>query len=231
MPGASLTTNGRTSARLGALAALLMLGACGFITDGADVPPESETSSTAALPDYVTQAQANNQADCLTDLWAEKPNPDREFDLANDRVEGGSISCATGTTPSEFEAMLADIRQAASAQDRAALLGEIEVPLLFIDHAGERRDMPEAVEIEAHFDEIFPPEMLELLQRIELGDMTVVPDQGGFFELGSVWLVATERGGRPRLRTVNRQALNEAIIAAANEEAETLPPAELTPAE
>ncbi|MBH5322241.1 hypothetical protein [Aurantiacibacter sediminis] len=208
-----------------------MLGACGFITDGADAPAENEATSSAALADNVAEAQADDDADCLTDLWSNQPDPNRAFDRAHDLAEGGSISCATGTTPSEFEAMLADIRQAASSQDRAALLREIEVPLLYIDHAGERRDMPESMEVEAHFDEIFPPEMLDLLKRIELEDMTVVPDQGGFFELGSVWLVATERGGRPRLRTVNQQALNEAIIAAASEETETLTPAELAPAE
>ena len=200
------------------LAALLFLPSCGMITDGAEPSAEEVVATETSAGEVSPEIAVPEPQDCLPALWAQQGNPNRQFDRANDIIEGGSISCATGTTPSEFEAMLSDIRQAAASGNRTALLQEIDVPLLFIDDLGERRDMPREEAIEQHFDEIFSPEMLDLLRRIRLEDMTVVPEQGGFFELGSVWLVATEQGGRPRLRTVNRQALNEAIIAAAAEE-------------
>ncbi|HBM72098.1 MAG TPA: hypothetical protein DD436_05620, partial [Erythrobacter sp.] len=68
---------------------------------------------------------------------------------------------------------------------------------------------------EAVFDEIFDADMLALLERLDLSQMSVAKDQGGFFELGAVWLVVDREGGRPRLMTVNRRALGEARDAAA----------------
>jgi len=50
-----------------------------------------------------------------------------------------------------------------------------------------------------------------VLQKIDLSRMSVAKDQGGFFELGAIWLVVDRDGGRPRLMTVNRQALDEAL--------------------
>ena len=55
--------------------------------------------------------------------------------------------------------------------------------------------------------------MLALLREVDLDALTVVPDQGAFVELGSVWLVVDRKGGRPRIVTVNKQALGEAASA------------------
>jgi len=86
--------------------------------------------------------------------------------------------------------------------------------LLYIDAQGERREIKDRAEVDAVFDEIFDPAMLALLQRLDLSRMSVAKDQGGYFELGALWLVVDENGGRPRLMTVNRQALDEALEAA-----------------
>ena len=143
-------------------------------------------------------------------IWDTQESPNRAFDRAHDRVEGGAISCATDTSASQFESALAAIRAAAAANDRAAILRELDIPLLYIDSEGNRREVLDDELVDAGFDEIFSPEMLEVMQNLQLADMTVVPDQGAFFELGSLWLVADARGGRPRLVTVNGQALFEA---------------------
>ena len=45
-----------------------------------------------------------------------------------------------------------------------------------------------------------------LLREVDLDALTVVPEQGAFVELGSVWLVVNRNGGRPRIVTVNKQA-------------------------
>ena len=55
--------------------------------------------------------------------------------------------------------------------------------------------------------------MLALLRDVDLDALTVVPDQGAFVRLGSVWLVVDRSGGRPRIVTVNKQALGEAADA------------------
>ena len=44
--------------------------------------------------------------------------------------------------------------------------------------------------------------------------LRVASEQGGFFDLGALWLVVDRQGGKPRLMTVNRQALDEALDAA-----------------
>jgi len=152
-------------------------------------------------------------------VWEQQVAPDRNFDRANDLAEGGLISCATGTSASQYEATLAALREAASGDDRNALLGELNIPLLFIDAEGNRRDLLDTDIAEREFTEVFSPEMLALMRDLELSEMTVVPDQGGFFELGAIWLSPGKPGGRPRLVTVNRQALSEA--ASAGEDAET----------
>ncbi|RPF72643.1 hypothetical protein EG799_02920 [Aurantiacibacter spongiae] len=147
-------------------------------------------------------------------IWDGQDRPDRAFDRANDTVDGGAISCATGTSASQFEDALGAIRAAAAGNDRAALLRELDIPLQYIDAEGNRRDVSESELVDAGFDEVFSPEMLDMMTQLRLEDMTVVPDEGAFFRLGSVWMVADRRGGRPRLVTVNRQALSEAIAAA-----------------
>ena len=115
---------------------------------------------------------------------------------------------------SQFEAALAAIRTAAASGDRAGLLAELGIPLLYIDGDGNRRELQQDDLADTLFDEVFSPEVLALLRRVRLEDLTVVPDQGAFVELGSVWLVVDSLGGRPRIVTVNRQALGEAAAAA-----------------
>ena len=92
------------------------------------------------------------------------------------------------------------------------MLEEVGIPLLYIDADGERVEL-DAERLDALYDEIFDADLMQVLQRLDLRDMTV-DEQGGFFELGSVWLVVSEDGGRPRLVTVNRQALVESAEAA-----------------
>ena len=134
-----------------------------------------------------------------------------EFDRDHDFVEGGAISCATGTSASQFDAAIATLREAAKSGNKARLLQEVGLPLLYIDADGNRREIEDRQEVEAVFDEIFDPSMIEVLQELDLSRMRVAKDQGGYFELGAIWLVVDRDGGRPRLMTVNRQALDEAL--------------------
>ena len=85
------------------------------------------------------------------------------------------------------------------------------MPLLYIDMAGGRSDVLADELTDGAFDAVFTPQVMSLMQGLDLKDMTVVPDQGAFFALGAVWLMASEKGGRPRLVTVNSQALAEAL--------------------
>lgn len=188
------------SPRTAALAALaLSLAGC-----GSSAPPPSEDPIAAADP----------VEDCLVLVWQQQAEPAEQFDRENDLVEGGAISCATGTSASQFEAALAAIRAAAASGDKASLLAELGIPLLYIDASGNRRELRQDELADALFDEVFSPDVLALLRRVQLEDLTVVPDQGAFVELGAVWLVVDSLGGRPRIVTVNRQALSEAAAAA-----------------
>ena len=164
-------------------------------------------------------------ADCLILVWQNQPARNEEFDRAHDRADGGAISCATGTSASQFESALAAIRAAARSGDRLTLLDQLGVPLLYIDAAGERREVRREDLANELFDEIFDRETIDLLSRVRLEDLTVVADEGAFVELGAVWLVVDRKGGRPRIATVNRQALGEALEAArkAAEEGQTRP--------
>ena len=72
------------------------------------------------------------------------------------------------------------------------------------------------LEADGHEYEVFDPTVLDALQRLDLSQITVENEQGAYFELGSLWLVVDRQGGRPRLVTVNRQALLEAAKAAKN---------------
>jgi len=180
-----------------------------------------DASGEMEIPAEAGAAVAEAGRDCLVVVWEQQAAPDREFDRANDLAEGGLISCATGTSASQFEATLSALRDAASGDDRDALLGEVGIPLLYIDAEGNRRDLLETDLAERDFAEVFSPEMLALMRGLSLADMTVVPEQGGFFRLGAIWLTAGEPGGRPRLVTVNRQALAEAAAAAIESVPET----------
>jgi hypothetical protein len=180
--------------------ALLLLSAC----DGAD--------ADAGAPASEITVPAGERADCLTEVWESQPQRDEDFDREHDRAEGGSISCATRTSASQYRDAITALRQAAASGDKAAVLGQIAYPLLYIDAAGESQTLEQPA-VEARFGEIFDAPTLALLQQADLGNMTVVPEQGGFFALGAVWLVVGRPGGRPRVFTVNHQALAEAAAA------------------
>lgn len=189
-----------------------MLAACG----AQDAPSEEPASEAPA---------ATASSDCLVLAWQEQQVPDRAFDQAHDLAEGGAISCATGTTASQFEAALAAIRAAAQSGDKSRLLQELGIPLLYIDAQGNRRELQRPEMVEAVFDEVFTPDAIAVLGRVKLEDLSVVAGQGAFVELGGIWLVVDRAGGRPRIATVNQQALGEAAEAArrAAAEGDTVP--------
>lgn len=168
---------------------------------------DGETEKSA---DIVAKGEAA-PGDCLLLVWSSQKERNPQFDRDHDFVEGGAISCATGTSASQFDVAISTLRDAARSGDKARLLREVGLPLLYIDGDGKRREIKDRTEVEAVFDEIFDPAMIEVLQKIDLSRMSVAKDQGGFFELGAIWLVVDRDGGRPRLMTVNRQALDEAL--------------------
>lgn len=175
---------------------------------------EQQQRERIELQQAIRKESSPDPADnCLLLVWSEQDDPDMNFDRANDFVTGGAISCATGTSPSEFREAIATLRDAAASDDRARILAQVGIPLLYIDAAGQRRELSRE-ETEALYDEIFDARLIALLRKLELQQMTVEKDQGGFFALGSLWLVVDKPGGRPRLVTINRQAMNEALAAA-----------------
>lgn len=146
-------------------------------------------------------------------VWEREGRANAAFDRANDRASGGAISCATGASASRFNSALSTLRAAAASGDKAAILREVGIPLLYIDAAGERRELTDPEAVDAAFGEVFSPQVIALLSRVRLEDMEVVDGQGAFFDLGALWLVVDE-SGRPRIVTVNAQALGEAAAAA-----------------
>ena len=178
--------------------------------DEADVSPSPDRREL--LDTIAASASGDPAENCLLMVWSGQDESDVEFDRANDTVEGGAITCATGTTPSQFEAAIAALREAADSGDKARVLEQVGIPLLYIDSQGKRRELGEE-QVDELFDEIFDDRVLAMLQRLDLSKMTVEKDRGAFFELGSLWLVVDDTG-RPRVMTVNRQALEEAAIAA-----------------
>lgn len=210
--------------RLQVLAPALLVAACSPFADReADADPARQQ-----LLETIGEVGAEaSPDDCLLYVWSGEEDPDIEFDRAHDVVKGGAISCATGTSASQFDAAIAALREAAKSGNKARMLEEVGIPLLYIDAAGNRREIEQREEVEAVFDEIFDPPMLDRLQQLDLSHMTVAKDQGAFFDLGAIWLVVDEDGGRPRLMTVNRQALDEALEAARDQaernEGEALP--------
>ena len=190
--------------------AALLLSATGLLLGACSA--QEEDASEAPVP---LLAKAEEQPeDCLLLVWSSQDERRVDFDRKHDFVEGGAISCATGTSASQFDAAIAALREAAKSGNKARMLEEVGIPLLYIDAAGNRREIEQREEVEAVFDEIFDPPMLDRLQQLDLSHMTVAKDQGAFFDLGAIWLVVDEDGGRPRLMTVNRQALDEALEAA-----------------
>lgn len=193
---------------LAATVGFVLLASC-----SPESPPPIDASGELDIPAPAGSAAAEAEEDCLMVVWEQQAAPDRDFDRANDLAEGGLISCATRTSPSQFEAVITALRDAANGNDQTRLLGETGIPLLYIDAEGNRRDLNDADLADADFEEVFSPEMLALMRQIELSEMTVVPDQGGFFNLGAIWLRPGEPGGRPQIVTLNRQALEEAAAA------------------
>jgi hypothetical protein len=171
---------------------------------------DGNDGNTEKSADIVAKGEAA-PGDCLLLVWSSQKERNPQFDRDHDFVEGGAISCATGTSASQFDVAISTLRDAARSGDKARLLREVGLPLLYIDGEGKRREIKDRTEVEAVFDEIFDPAMIEVLQKIDLSRMSVAKDQGGFFELGAIWLVVDRDGGRPRLMTVNRQALDEAL--------------------
>lgn len=198
---------------------LLALPSCGIIDEMRQGEETSEVPAVAAkVPE--TDAEIVKQIveeadDCLLTVWEVQEERDIAFDRAHDRVKGGTISCATGTSPSQFENVIASLRQAANSGNKSLMLREVNIPLIYIDEAGARRALDAPATLDAVFDEVFDGATMTMLQRLDLSQMTVVPEQkGGFFELGSLWLVVDRPGARPRIVTVNRQAILEAAEAA-----------------
>ena len=181
------------------LAAWALVAGCGSDTDPAPAPPASQTRDVGE--------------DCLLMVWSAQDRRDVPFDRAHDRAEGGAISCATGTTASRFEEAIGALRTAAQSGDKAGVLDQLGLPLTWIDAGGERHELTDRAAVEAVFDDVFDPAMLATLRDLDLERMAVARD-GGSFALGTLWLVVDTAGGRPRLVTVNRQALDEAAAAA-----------------
>ena len=165
-----------------------------------------------AAPAAKQPARPDKSAECLALVWQAQAAPNKAFDRAHDRADGGAISCATGTSASQFAAALAAIRSAAAKHDDAALIAEIGLPLLYIDAAGNKRELDRTA-LTADAGEVFSPPVKAVLGRLSLEDLSVVPQQGAFADLGAVWLVTGRTGGRPRIVTVDRQALDEAAAA------------------
>lgn len=171
------------------------------------------SAETRDAPEDQALLEAANVEDCLLFVWESQPDPDQAFDRTYDTVEGGAISCATGTSPTAYAKAIEAIRTAARSGDRAAMLENVGIPLLYLDGEGKRRELRDPDEIEAVFDEIFDPDMLRMLRDLDLQQMAVENQAGGYFGLGALWLVPEGPGQQPRIVTINRQALNEATAA------------------
>lgn len=187
---------------------------CSPVPDERDGVSLSAAAAASHREARLDKALETAKEDCLLMIWSEQAERAVEFDRAHDQVKGGAISCATGTTASQFDAAILAVREATKSGNKARMLEQIGLPLLYIDAEGERRPIESREMVEQVFDEVFDPRMLETLGRLDLADMTVVPEQGAFFELGSLWLVVDRKGGRPAIVTVNRQALDDAARAA-----------------
>lgn len=199
-------------ARLALALGVGVLAACSPSEPGGE--EQAMAQPPAERPSPQDKAPAPSSDNCLLVVWQGQDTRDERFDLAHDRATGGAISCATGTSASQFANAFTAIRSAARAQDKAAILNEVGLPLLYIDAEGKRRELTAAGDVDAAFSEVFDDNVLTLLRDVDLDALTVVPDEGAFVQLGSVWLVVDRKGGRPRIVTVNKQALGEAADAA-----------------
>ena len=113
--------------------------------DADDVPRPAATDTRGSLLETVeAQAQPGSAEDCLLLIWSEQNEPDIAFDRAHDAARGGAISCATGTSPSQFRGAIMALREAAASGEKTRLLKEIGIPMLYIDSRGERRELSQA---------------------------------------------------------------------------------------
>ena len=204
-----------TPPRLPPLTTLMLAAIAGACSPASGERAAEDPARQRLLETVEAEASPDPGDNCLLMAWSEQDDPDIEFDRQHDAVKGGAISCATGTTPSQFEAAISALRDAARSGDKARILEQVGIPLLYITEEGERRELTEE-EVESLFDEVFDDNMLDLLSRLDLSKMAVEKDQGGFFELGSLWLIVDD-SGQPRVMTVNRQALEEAAAVARNQ--------------
>ena len=180
------------------------LSACG--------PAMEETAESFDMRD-LRNTQLTVSGDCLEEVWSQESAPDRRFDRAHDAVEGGSLSCAIGASPRQFDTVLLKLRDAAGRGDRKAVLALVNEPLLFIDAKGARRELPTRRDVEREQAAVLTPELLEGLKLVAIDKVTVVPDQGAFFDLGAMWMASRREGAPPVIVTVNLQALEEAQAA------------------
>jgi len=194
------TPASRRSRSSAAVAAALVLTATSC---GPSAPENKQPAGNAPI------VRPEKSADCLAAVWKAQGVPGKAFDRAHDKADGGALSCATGTSASEFAAALAAIRRAAARRDRAALASQVGLPLLFIDASGTKTRL-DRDRLAADAAQVFSPSILAMLERLELDDLSVVPQEGAFADLGAVWLVAGRTGGRPKIVTIDLQALEEA---------------------
>ena len=196
--------------------ALAILTGCG--SDEARQSPTEKALEEVQGPGGERVAASSVRArDCLLAVWEAREkegdfggDEERAFDRDHDAATGGAISCALGTSASQFEKTLTALRDGATNADRAALLAQAGIPLLYIDKDGAIQRLEDAAALEQAFETVFTTATLEKLRTIALDQMTVVPEKGGFFDLGALWLVVPETGARPQLVTVNDQSAAEA---------------------
>lgn len=222
-----LNKPGKLFARIAALtAAGLALSACEKPPQGDNFGIEPGTNVTetlsgspetpvdgekpAASPATPTIHPKPAVEDCLEDIWPTQPERDETFDRDHDQLNGQSISCDTGTTAGRFAATLDDIRDAASAKDADLILAQFDGRVLYIDEAGERVTLADETSRADIRDAMFDAEMLVLLSQIDLSKLELLPGEGAYYEFGTIWFASQQRGGYPRIITINRQAMREA---------------------
>lgn len=128
-----------------------------------------------------------------------------QFDRAYDAVEGGTISCGVGTSPSQLNLALERMSRAAAADDRAALAQMLAPELTFIDREGNRTSFPDGSRIEDDLDAIFAPDVLSVLAKADLSRVTVVPDQVRSWRLAaSGWRPARPAASRKSAPSTGR---------------------------
>ena len=87
--------------------------------------PESEGQSQQSAQ-ILRQAEAEPD-DCLLLVWSNQKERRVEFDRAHDFADGGAISCATGTSASQFDSAIKALREAAKSGNKARILELIDV--------------------------------------------------------------------------------------------------------